>query len=202
MLVEKISLKSSRNPNIFIVEINSEKYILHSEIIVKYGIATNTEIEQDKLTEVVFESDVMIATNLAMNYISSKLITTKQLKDYLRGKGYKSNVITKVIDKFNEYGVLNDENFAHAFVSVKQNSLSKRAIEQKLMQKGVNKDIASSCLEEFDDLEVAIRTAEKFMKTKDYNEDNINKLLRHLSYKGFDYDTINKVLNNLKNNIK
>ena len=202
MLVEKISLKSSRNPNIFIVEINSEKYILHSEIIVKYGIATNTEIEQDKLTEVVFESDVMIATNLAMNYISSKLITTKQLNDYLRGKGYKSNVITKVIDKFNEYGVLNDENFAHAFVSVKQNSLSKRAIEQKLMQKGVNKDIASSCLEEFDDLEVAIRTAEKFMKTKDYNEDNINKLLRHLSYKGFDYDTINKVLNNLKNNIK
>ena len=120
MLVEKISLKSSRNPNIFIVEIDGEKYILHSEIIVKYGIATNTEIDQDKLAEVVFESDVMIATNLAMNYVSSKLITTKQLKDYLKGKGYKSNVVTKVIEKFNEYGVLNDENFATSFVSIKQ----------------------------------------------------------------------------------
>ena len=199
MLIEKISLKSSRNPNIFIVEINGEKYILHSEIIVKYGISTNSEIEQEKLVEVVFESNILIATNLAMNYVSSKLITTKQLKDYLRGKGYKSNVISKVIDKFNEYGVLNDENFATAFVSLKQNSLSKRAIEQKLMQKGVNKDIASSCLEDFDDLDVAIRTAEKFMKTKPYTEENVTKLLRHLSYKGFDYDTINKVLNNLKN---
>ena len=29
--------------------------------------------------------------------------------------------------------------------------------------------------------------------------ENVNKLLRHLSYKGFDYETINKVLNNLKN---
>ena len=80
MLIEKISLKSSRNPNIFIVEIDGEKYILLSEIIVKYGIATNTQIEQEKLLEVLFESDIMIATNLAMKYVSSKLITTKQLK--------------------------------------------------------------------------------------------------------------------------
>ena len=198
MLIEKINLKSSRNPNIFIVVIDGENYILHSEIIVKYGLATNGEINQDKLLEVVFESDVMIATNLAINYVSSKLITTKQLKDYLRGKGYKANVISKVIDKFNEYGVLNDENFATSYVGIKQHSLSKRALEQKLMQKGVNKDIASSCLEEFDDLEVAIKTAEKFMKNKVYSEENITKLLRHLSYKGFDYETINKVLNKLK----
>ncbi len=198
MIIEKISLKSSRNPNIFIVQIDGQNYILHSEIIVKYGLRTGAEIDQDKLTEVVFESDVMIATNLAMNYVSSKLITTKQLKDYLRGKGYKSNVIAKVIDKFNEYGVLNDENFANSYVNIKQHSLSKRAIEQKLMQKGVNKDIASSCLEEFDDTQVAIKTAEKFMKNKEYTEENINKLLRHLSYKGFDYETINKILNKLK----
>lgn len=200
MLIKKISLKSSRNPNIFIVEIDGEKYILHSEIIVKYGLSTNSEIEQDRLSEVMFESDVMIATNLAMNYVSSKIITAKQLKDYLRNKGYKTNVITKVVDKFNEYGVLNDENFASAYVNIKQNSLSKRAIEQKLMQKGVNKDIASSCLEDFDDTQVAIKTAEKFMKNKECTEENITKLMRHLSYKGFDYETISKVLNNLKNN--
>ena len=200
MLIEKIALKSSRNPNIFVVEIDAEKYILHSEIIVKYGLGTGAEIEQEKLNEVVFESDVMIATNLAMNYVSSKLITTKQLKDYLRGKGYKSQVISKVIDKFNEYGVLNDENFATSFVSIKQNSLSKRAIEQKLIQKGVNKDIAKTCLKDFDDTQVAIKTAEKFMKTKPYTEENITKLLRHLSYKGFDYETINKTLGYLKSN--
>ena len=200
MLIQKISLKSSRNPNIFVVEIDGEKYIIHSEIIVKYGLATNGEISHEKLVEVMLESDIMIATNLAMNYVSSKLITTKQLKDYLRGKGYKSQVISKVVDKFNEYGVINDENFASAFINIKQNSLSKRAIENKLIQKGVNKDVASSYLQEFDDTEVAIRMAEKFMKTKDYTEENITKLVRHLSYKGFDYETINKVLNNFKNN--
>jgi len=200
MLIEKISLKSSRNPNIFIVEIDGEKYIMHSEIIVKYGIATNAEISQEKLQEVVFESDVMIATNLSMNYVSSKLISAKQLKDYLRGKGYKGDVITKVVDKFNEYGVINDENFASSYINIKQHSMSKRALEQKLMQKGVNKEITKNYLDEFDDYEVAVRMAEKFMRSKEWTEENVTKLLRHLSYKGFDYDTINKVINNLKNN--
>lgn len=200
MLIEKIGLKSSRNPNIFKVQIDENEYIIHSEIIVKYGLATGGDIKQDKLTEVLFESDVMIATNLAMKYASSKLITNKQLKDYLRTKGYKGNVIAKVVDKFNEYGVINDENFAYSYVTVKQNSLSKRAIENKLMQKGVNKDVALSCLEDFDDYVVAVKTAEKFMKNKTYTEDNITRLLRHLSYKGFDYETINKVLNYLKIN--
>ena len=198
MLIQKITLKSSRNPNIFVVEIDDEKYIMHSEIIVKNCLSTGAEIERDKLTDVLFESDVMIATNLAMNYVSSKLITTKQLKDYLRGKGYKSQVISKVVDKFNEYGIINDENFATSYVNIKQRSLSKRALEQKLIQKGVSKDIAKNCLDEFDDMQVAVTTAEKFMKNKLYTEENITKLLRHLSYKGFDYETISKVLNRLK----
>ena len=55
-------------------------------------------------------------------------------------------------------------------MALKQNNLSKRAIEQKLMQKGVNKDITKSCLEEFDDTLVAFKTAEKFMKTKMYEK--------------------------------
>lgn len=200
MLIEKIALKSSRNANIFKVEISGEEYILHSEIIVKYAISTGSEIEQRKLGEVLFESDVLIATNLAMNYVSSKLITTKQLKDYLRGKGYKSQVINKVINKFSEYGILNDENFASSYINIKQKSLSKRAIENKLMQKGVNKDIAKSYLEDFDDTSVAINTAEKFMKTKPYTQENVTKLLRHLSYKGFDWEVINKVITHLKIN--
>jgi len=118
----------------------------------------------------------------------------------LRGKGYKGDVITKVVDKFNEYGVINDENFASSYINIKQHSMSKRALEQKLMQKGVNKEITKNYLDEFDDYEVAVRMAEKFMRSKEWTEENVTKLLRHLSYKGFDYDTINKVINNLKNN--
>lgn len=199
MLIEKIEIKSPRNPNIFNVTIDGEIHKLHSEIIVKYGLATNGEIEQDVLNEILFESDVIIATNLAMNYISSRVISTKQLKDYLKNKGYKSNVIKRVIDKFDEYSILNDENYANCYISSKQNVMSKRAIQNKLMQKGVSKEIIENCTSEYDELPVAENIANKFLKNKEINEENINKLIRHLNYKGFNYEIISKILDKLKN---
>lgn len=198
MLVEKINLKSNRNSNIFNVEIDGDKYTLHSDIIVKYGLSTGIEITADKLREVITESDIVIASNLAMKYVSSKLVTSKQLRDYLKGKGYSANVVSNVVKKCNEYGIINDQNFASSYINIKQNNLSKRAIENKLIQKGISKEISSEYLQDFDDTNVAITTAEKFMRNKDFTEENITKLLRHLSYKGFDYDVINKVLHNIK----
>ena len=198
MLIEKIGLKSSRNSNIFEVLIDGEKYILHSDIIVKYGLSTGGDVAKDKLNIILEKSDMVIASNLAMKYVSTKLVTSKQLKDYLRGKGYKADIIKKVVDKCNEYSIVNDENFASSYINIKQNSLSKRALENKLMQKGISKEISSGYLQDFDDVNVAIMTANKFMKNKEFNEENITKLLRHLSYKGFDYEVINKVINNIK----
>lgn len=198
MLIEKIEIKSPRNPNIFNVTISGEAYKIHSEIIVKYGLITNGEIEQDLLNEILFESDVIIATNLAMNYISSRVISTKQLKDYLKNKGYKSNVVKRVIDKFDEYSILNDENYANCYISSKQKVMSKRALQNKLMQKGVSKEIVENCTSEYDDLSVAENISNKFLKNKEVNEDNINKLIRHLNYKGFNYEVISKILDKLK----
>lgn len=199
MTIEKIELKSARNPNIFNVTIDGEVFKLHSEIIVKYALGTGGEIETERLNEIVFESDVIIATNLAMNYISSRVISTKQLKDYLRTKGYKSGVVKRVIDKFNEYSILNDENYANSYIQSKQKTLSKRAIENKLIQKGVSKEIIEACTEEYDELSVAENIANKFMKNKEENQENINKLIRHLNYKGFNYEIISKILEKMKN---
>lgn len=199
MIIEKIEIKSPRNPNIFNVTIDGEVFKLHSEIIVKYALATGGEIDMEKLAEIVFESDVIIATNLAMNYISSRVISTKQLKDYLRNKGYKSGVIKRVVDKFNEYSVLNDENYANSFILSKQNTLSKRAIENKLIQKGISKEIIEACTEDYDELPTAENIANKFMKNKEENQENINKLIRHLNYKGFNYEIISKILEKMKN---
>ena len=56
MLIEKIGLKSSRNSNIFEVVIDAEKYIMHSDIIVKYGLSTGGEISKDKLNKAIEDS--------------------------------------------------------------------------------------------------------------------------------------------------
>ena len=58
------------------------------------------------------------------------------------------------------------------------------------------KDISSTLLKDVNDDEVCNKMAEKFMKNKEYTKQNIDKLIRHLQYKGFEWDSISKTLRN------
>ena len=60
---------------------NMGEFELHSDIIVKAGIKIG-QIDDDKLQIAVQESSEIIAFNLATKYISSKLKTEQQIKDY------------------------------------------------------------------------------------------------------------------------
>ncbi len=196
MLIKSMKLKSPKNTNIFLVAVGDNEYVFHSDVIVKYDMSVGKDIDNKTLFQLLDESDYIICLNKSMEYISSKLKTTKQLKDYLYQKGYKTNTINRVIDKLNEYQVLNDNNFANAYIDANSARLSKRNLQNKLAEKGIKKDVSSILLQDINDDEVCKKMADKFMKNKEYSKPNIEKLIRHLQYKGFDWDSISKVLRN------
>lgn len=198
MIIESIKLKSNKNTNIFEVKIDDDIYILHSDIIVKYGLSTGGEIDKRILDEAVADSEYIICLNKANEYMSTRLKTSKQLRDYLWTKQYKPQTINRVIDKLTEYGVINDEAYAKLFIESNEKKLSKRNLENKMLSRGIKKDCFEENLKEVDDSELCVEVAKKFMKNKIYSQENINKLLRHLQYKGFNYDAISKTLRILK----
>lgn len=198
MKIDNIKLKSPKNPNIFLVAVGEKEFILHSDMIVKFKLSTHEEIDEASFFDAVDESEYTMCLNKAIEYISNKLKTTKQLKDYLYKKGYKTQTINKVIDKLGEYSILNDENFALAFIDFNKGRLSKKVLKLKLQEKGVKKDLAENLFEDFDDYELCKKMAEKFLKNKEITKENTEKLIRHLQYKGFNWEDISKTLNNLK----
>ena len=201
MRIESIKLKSNRNSNIFIVVAEGEEYILHSDAIVKFGICSNSEIDLSVFQKAKEESEYIICLNTANNYLGANLKTKKQLKDYLVKKQFTKETIGKVLDKLNEYGVINDKTFANAFIGSNQNKFSKRVMQQKLLSKGVKKEEFDECLTQCNDRELCVTFATKFMKNKIMDDKTKEKLLRHLQYKGFNFDDIMYALNKLKINI-
>jgi len=216
MKIISIKLKSSKSNQVFWVELEGDcscklqqyfvknrfnkpnLFELHSEVIVKYSLATNLEIDENKFLILLEESEYLIALNTATTYLSSRLKTIKQLKDYLYLKGYKSQTINKVIDKLEEYNVLNDDFYAECFVKSNENKLTKRAIENKLSSKGIKKDTMEQVLSEVSDRDLVVPIAQKFMKNKEKSKENFEKLSRHLAYKGFNFDDIKFALNYFK----
>ena len=201
MKINSIKLKSNRNSNIFIIEADEQQFEFHSDVIVKFGIATNAEIENDIFQKAKEESDYIICLNTANNYLGASLKTGKQLKDYLIKKSFSKKIVDRVLEKLKEYGVVNDKIYASAFVNSNENKFSKRMLQQKLLSKGVKKEEFEESLNECNDRELCVTFANKFMKNKLMDDKTKEKLIRHLQYKGFNFDDIIFALNKLKINI-
>ncbi len=196
MIIKNITLKTKNNPNIFILSTDKKDYILHSDVIVKHGIKVGN-IDVDKLNDCERESEIIIAFNQAIKYITNKVKTEQQIKDYLYKQKFNSVVVKDVCVKLKDYGVIDDKNFAKSYISTNKN-FSKIKLKQKLFSFGINKELIEEILSDLDDYDGCLVNAKKFFKNKDYSKANIEKLTRRLFNLGYSYETIKTVLNELK----
>lgn len=195
MKITKLKLKSKNNPNIFIATTETLDYVLHADMIVKYSIHLG-EIDEDKLKKCERDSAEIIALDLAVKYMANAVKSTKQVRDYLKKKGYDNDIIRSVLDKLKEYNLINDESFADNYISSNP-KFSTLKLKQKLASFGLNQDIISTKLEEIDEYPACKMQAEKFIKNKPMDEKLKEKLIRRLNYQGYKFDTIRRVLNEL-----
>lgn len=195
MIINGFNLKSKNNLNVFLVSTDSGDYILHSDVIVKYGLMLG-ENDDKIFKSACEESEVLIATVVVNKYLNSRIKTEKQLKEYLSKKGFSKSAIEQVIDKLKEYKIIDDSEYAKAFIRSNANN-SKLRLKKKLSQSGVDKKFIEQELENVDELESCFNSAKKFFKSKDINKDSCEKLTRRLSYQGYSWETIKRVLNKL-----
>jgi regulatory protein len=79
--------------------------------------------------------------------------TRLELETALRTRGYDEEVISEVLDRYSDVGIINDEAFARAWVTSRHHSkgLAKRALAGELRRKGVSDDDLGAALDEVDD---------------------------------------------------
>lgn len=185
-------IKRIGNTNRFHVYVD-EKWsgVFLDEILAVYHLKTDKEIEDEEFKKIKVENDEKVAFDMAATYLEKYVVSEKGLKDYLKKKGFDFSVIQKTVQKLNEYGFVDDEKFAKNYFESLSNSKGKRAIAQKLKQKGVSAEIVENLLENVDDeaeLEKAKTLAEKFVKNRQNEPKLQQKCIAHLIYKGYDYN--------------
>lgn len=195
MKILNLKLKNAKDSNVFIANTDMGEYELFSDVIVKFRI-TKGEIDKENFFSCVEESAEKIAFNLAVKYISSKLKTEKQIKDYLYKHSFKKQTIDSVLEKLKEYGVINDKAFMESYVRSNP-YFSKNKLKQKLTSAGVKKEELAVGLEDVDEFESCFYNAKKFLKNKVLDKQTREKLIRRLNYLGYNWDTINSTLNKL-----
>jgi len=196
MKILNLRLKSKNNPNIFLCLTENGEFELHSDIIVKSGIKVS-DLDDEKFFSAVQESSEIIAFNLATKYISSKLKTEQQIREYLYKKNYHKTTVESVIKKLKEYKIIDDKIYAESYAKSNPN-FSKNKLKQKLFSVGLKSDIVDETLIDVDDVESAKKNALKFLRNKVLDKSTIEKLIRRLQGMGYNWETIKSTLNFLK----
>ena len=92
------------------------------------------------------------ARDACIRLLSVRPRTRAELATALRRRGFDDDVITDVLDRYSDVGMIDDEAFARAWVTSRHHSkgLAKRALAGELRRKGVADDDLGAALEELD----------------------------------------------------
>ena len=158
--------------------------------VISNRLKVGMQIEESALENMQAESETQRATDKAFNYIGGSLKTEKQLRTYLSGKGYMPAVVDNVVEKIKGYGYIDDKEYAAAYVESYSKNKGKRLILKELNAKGVSSSAVEEAIENIEnELDSAIRIAQKYLKNKEPCIENKQKCYRRLLSKGFDFDT-------------
>lgn len=157
--------------------------------VVKNRLTVGTEIDEDELAAIQRESEGGRAFERAVKYASVRSRTKKELRTFLRDKGYAPATIADLVNKLTEYGFCDDTRFCREYVAAYKGKNGVNKIRAELTKLGAEAEAMEAALEEIDGQEeVAFAAAERYIRT--HSKFDMRKLKAHLYARGFNGDDI------------
>ena len=178
---------------------NGEEVLIDNDVCRDNYLKKGDEISEEKLNDLVFQSQYQRAKSRAVWYLDRKDRTAKDLYNKLCLAGFDKKAVAKVISRLQEVGLVDDLRFAENYASrLMEGNVSKREALQKMLQKGVPYDMAKDVLSECDSDEGAQIEAliNKKYRTKLIVEGGKEKVYAALIRKGFSYEAVKNALKN------
>jgi regulatory protein len=198
MIITKISkaVKTEGRYNVFVDEAYS--FSLDEAQLLKLEIRKGQELTEEELAKLKNESDFGKNYVRALDLISRRQRSEKEIRDYAWKKRWTEENRDRVIERLKERRYLDDEKFAESFVRSRANTrnFSQRKMQVELVKKGIKSEVIERVLAngDFDEL-VSLKN---LIAKKQAHYDSDEKLIQYLARQGFRYDDIKSVLDEVE----
>ncbi len=126
-----------------------EELILYRGELRRYGIEEGAELSEADYREI---REVLLfkrAQNRLLFLLQRKDYTCAELKRKLREGGYPEDIAERALAVMEDYGYVDDASYAMRYAECYRERKSGTTIRNKLLQKGIAKELADAALEEF-----------------------------------------------------
>ncbi|MEA4854147.1 MAG: RecX family transcriptional regulator [Christensenella sp.] len=170
---------------------------VYIDTVLANHIKKDAVFSEEKLEEIRKQDAQRYAVQAAMEYVSYKPRTEKEVRVKLTLKEIAEDATDLAIEKLKEYGYINDAEYAAAYVAELLPKYGKRVILQKLAQKGVLRETALEATQTVAAPEEQLTKMAEMLRRR-YRDDEPykqkQKIIRSLMAKGFEYDDIKNAL--------
>lgn len=194
MVITKISaaVKTAGRYNIFVDDEYS--FSLDELQLVELGLKSGQEISEEDLVEYRAESDFGKNYIRALDLLSRRMRSEKEIRDYAWRKKWTPENIERVIERLYENNYLDDAKFAQSFIASRASrSISLKKLKVELMKKGIKQDIIEAALDDDKSFDENEALKKLIIKKHSHYEDE-RKLIAYLMRQGFRYDDISQCL--------
>lgn len=139
----KITKYTKLKNGMYQVLIDSNKYKIHEDLILKYNLLLSKEIDEDKLDNILTENISYQAYNIALKEISRKQKSKFEIINYLKKKEIDMDTINEVVDRLENQGYLNEEFYVDSYIHDKMllTSCGPLKIKKDLLAIGISSDV-------------------------------------------------------------
>lgn len=187
------------------------------EAAMKYRLKAGQTVDEKRLNEIQIESEKNVALDKALTHISATQKTEKDVRAFLRKKGYLSGVEEYVVEKMRSYGFIDDTAYAKTYALSALKSKGKNLARYELKGKGISDAAIDAAFQEIEEARsegediaseesACLAVAEKFMRTRvkktaESEEERLAAkratlaaLYRKLASRGFDADIVKRTV--------
>lgn len=201
--ITRISPQRSSDERVNVFLDDAYAFSLSVQALADEGVSVGQHLGPSDITRLQHADEPQRAITAALHLLSHRGRSEHELRQRLRQKGFTADAIDATIIRIVEWGYLNDVQFASSWVEQRSANRprSRRALQHELREKGVDREIIASTIDnvDIDELRDARQlAADKWRKDRDLPLDKRRqRAAGFLARRGYGWDIARQVLDDL-----
>ncbi len=163
MTITKITRKKQKRPLYAVYVDGALAFEVSDDTLVKFALGVGETLDDAKVEQIVTGEAQHRALQIAINYVSYRPRSTREIIDHLRRKSFSGELARKVTQHLQKKNLVDDVSFAHMFVRdrLKRKPTGTAMLRQQLLAKGIPPNVIERVLNELVNDEDQQRAAEE-----------------------------------------
>jgi regulatory protein len=197
MKITKIEEQKKRGERVSIFLDEKFAFGLDSKLLVDFDLYKGKELTETEITRIKEGESLSKCLDKAYRFLSYRPRSEKEMRDKLLEK-FPTAMVEEAIKRLKKFNLVNDTEFARAWINSRSTGRGSRALSFELQRKGVAKGIIEEALTDLDqdqEYQAAVAQVQKKSKYQNLSKDEAyKKIAPFLSRRGYSYEVIKKVI--------